>query len=119
MATDPHAGHLPQSADELDAVDAVRADDAAIRNGDAAGICRIVGGDELEVFRCRTRPAIPAHRRVGLTGPSSVRVDFSDSPTGWIFLSGPASGSNKALFYKVSKARGALRVTRVDLGYKI
>lgn len=116
---DPHAGHLPRTAAELDAADAVRAYDAAIRRGDAAGVCRLVGGEELTVFRCRTRPLVPAERRATLTSPADVRVDSSDSPTGWISLSGSASGSDEALFYRVSRARGALRVTRVGLGYKI
>ena len=119
MAADPHAGHLPQSAAELDAVEAVRTYDAAIRSGDAAGVCRIVGGEELDVFRCRTRPSVPAHRRSTLTNPAGVRIDASDSPTGLVFLTGSAGGSDKALFYRVSRARGAARVTRVGLGYKI
>ena len=119
MVADPDAGHLPQSAEEQDAVDAVLAYDARIRSGDAAGVCRIVGGEELEVFRCRTRPSVPAHRRARLASPTSVRIDLSDRPTGWIFLSGSASGSDKALFYKVSRARGALRVTHVGVGYKV
>jgi hypothetical protein len=119
VAADPHAGQLPQSAAELDAVKAVRTYDAAIRRGDAAGVCRVVGGEELDVFRCRTRPSVPAHRRSTLTDPAGVRIDFSDSQTGRVSLTGSASGSDKALFYKVSRARGTARVTRVDLGYKI
>jgi hypothetical protein len=117
--TAPDEGHLPQTAAERDAADVVRAYDVAIRRGDAGGVCRIVGGEELEVFRCRTGPSVPADRRARLTSPGEIRIDATDSPTGWIFLSGSAHESDKALFFKVSTARGALRVTRVRLGYRI
>ncbi|MDA0179234.1 hypothetical protein OJ997_02910 [Solirubrobacter phytolaccae] len=108
--------HPPRTAAERAAVDAVRAYDLAIRRDDAAAACRSVGGAELDAFRCRTRPSIPADRRSRLADPADLRVSMNDSPTGWIFLSGAAAGRDIGLHYKVSRARGAQRVTRVDVG---
>jgi hypothetical protein len=115
--TVPGPGHTPRTTTEREAANVVRAYDRAIRSGDESSVCRIVGGTELDEFRCRTEPSIPADRRSQLANPRELRINLNDSPTGWIFLSGSASGSDIGLHYKVSRARGALRVTSVQLGY--
>lgn len=94
VATDRDEGYLPRTATERDAADVVRSYDLAIRRNDAVGVCRIVGGEERDVFRCRTQPSVLG------------------------FLSGSASGADGAYFFKVSSARGALRVTRVAIGLR-
>jgi hypothetical protein len=109
-------GHAPQTAAEREAAGVVRAYDLAVRRNDATSVCRIVGGTELDAFRCRTRPLIPADRRSLLDSPSELRVDANGLPTGGVFLSGAASGSDIGLLFKVSRTRGAFRVTSVRLG---
>jgi hypothetical protein len=111
-------GHAPRTASEQEAANVVRAYDQAIRRSDSASVCLIVGGTELDAFRCRSRPSIPTDRRSWLSDPAELRVEGNDSREGWIFLSGSASGggSHMGLLFKVSRARAALRVTRVDAG---
>lgn len=114
-STTPGEGHAPDTAAQRDATRVVQAYDRAIRAGDAAAVCRIVGGAELDAFRCRATPAIPANRRATLLDPRALLVIENSERS--ITLNGSVAGTDMGLHVTLRPARRALRVTRVRLGY--